>query len=208
MRSIAIIMMIAFALIGCNEKRAAPAETKPADSASTKTVVINNDSIILSLTKQVLSALKTKEYRLFAEFIHPVEGTRFSPYGYIDTAADVKFTTKEFLSNVDQQPKINWGSYDGSGDTLLLTIAEYFKKFVYNADFLHAEKTSINKMISAGNSLNNLETIYKDSNYTESYFSGFDKKYGGMDWTCLRLVYRTYNGKFFLVAVVHDQWTI
>ena len=89
-----------------------------------------------------------------------------------------------------------------------MTIENYFKKFVYNADFLNAEQTNLNKMVGSGNSLNNLITTYKGCNYTESYFSGFDKKYDGMDWCCLRLVYTKYQLKYYLIAIVHDQWTI
>ena len=31
----------------------------------------------------------------------------------------------------------------------------------------------------AGNSLNNLSSVYKDCDFTESYFSGFKKEYAG-----------------------------
>lgn len=79
---------------------------------------------------------------------------------------------------------------------------------MYNADFLHAPQTSLNKMIGGGNALNNLTTIYKDCVFTEHHFSGFDEKYGGMDWCSLRLVFKSYNNNMYLVAVVHDQWTI
>jgi hypothetical protein len=160
------------------------------------------------LTKQVLTSIKNKDYKTFADFIHPTLGVRFSPYAYIDTSGDVKFSRDKFLDKVNTQDKFNWGDYDGSGDSILLTIKDYFSQFVYGADFLNAERISLNKMIGRGNSLNNLETVYKDCDFTESYFSGFDKKLDGMDWCCLRLVFKRHLNKFYLVAIVHDQWTI
>ncbi|MEO6720683.1 MAG: hypothetical protein ABIN67_09955 [Ferruginibacter sp.] len=208
MRSSATIIILVSALIGCNNKKPTPVKIAPADTAKTTVIEVDHDSMVLSLTKQILTAIKAKDYKSFSTFIHPTEGTRFSPYGYIDTSTDLIFTTKEFLSNADQQKKLDWGTSDGSGDKILLSVTGYFKKFVYDADFLHAEKTSLNKMLGAGNSLNNLQDVYKGSDFTESYFSGFDKKYGGMDWTCLRLVYKKYQDKYYLIAVVHDQWTI
>jgi len=177
-------------------------------TASVKCQDTTSTKIIPELTKQVLAAIKNKDYKSFAEFIHPTLGVRFSPYAYIDTTGDIKFSHDKFLHEIKTQNKFDWGSYDGSGDTILLTVANYFSKFVYNADFLNAEKTSLNKIIGRGNSLNNLETVYKGCDFTESYFFGFDKKFDGMDWCCLRLVFKKYNERNYLVAIIHDQWTI
>ncbi len=63
-------------------------------------------------------------------------------------------------------------------------------------------------MIGSSNSLNNLETVYNGCNFTESYFSGFDKKFEGMDWSSLRLVFKKHLDRFYLIAIVHDKWTI
>ncbi len=89
-----------------------------------------------------------------------------------------------------------------------MTVEDYFKQFVYNADFLNAEKTVVNEFIGGGNSINNLKEAYKNCDFTESYFSGFDQQFEGMDWTSLRLVFERFDGYYFLVGVVHDQWTI
>ncbi|OFY83526.1 MAG: hypothetical protein A3F72_12950, partial [Bacteroidetes bacterium RIFCSPLOWO2_12_FULL_35_15] len=168
----------------------------------------SNDSLILDLTHQVMMTIKNKDFKKLADYIHPTLGVRFSPYAYIDPTNDIKFTPEKFLENINVPNKLNWGSYDPSGDKIFLTINDYFLQFVYSADFLNAEKRSVNKMIGGGNSLNNLKTIYNDCDFSESYFSGFDKKLGGMDWCSLRLVFKKYNEKYYLVGIVHDQWTI
>ena len=59
-----------------------------------------------------------------------------------------------------------------------------------------------------GNSVNNLKEIYPNRHFIDYHFSGFDQKLKGMDWTSLRLVIEKQNGEYFLVAVIHDQWTI
>jgi hypothetical protein len=106
------------------------------------------------------------------------------------------------------QHTLTWGNYDGSGDPIRLSIPAYFKKFVYDADFLQAEQVGINEMIGRGNSLNNLEAVYQNSDFTEFYFPGFDKKLEGMDWRTLRLVFKQWKGKYYLTGVVHNEWTI
>jgi hypothetical protein len=168
------------------------------------------DSTVLGITKEILALIKNSDYFALVQYIHPVHGVRFSPYAYIDTNADQvlsKWKYEDAFKRKDYE-KLNWGSYDGTGDVILLTAKDYFKRFVYDADFLNAEKTSLNQKFSPGNTPSNLEEIYPGCVYTESYFSGFDEKYSGMDWRALRLVYSFYEGKYYLVGIIHDEWTI
>jgi hypothetical protein len=164
----------------------------------------------LTLTKDILIVLKEKKYDKLVRFIDPDDRIIFSPYGHIDTINDVKLTAIEFLNYVtkDRAKKIYWGSYDGSGDSITLTVSEYLHKFAYDVDFINAEKTSLNKKISSGNALNNINAIYKHCVFTESYFSGFEKKFDGMDWRSLILLYKKSNHNLYLVGIIHNQWTI
>ena len=202
-----LILSSAFILFSCSERQVQTDNNSVNDSSQTL-IEVNSDSLILTLTKQVLTSIKHRDFKKLSDFIHPILGVRFSPYAYIDTTTDMKFTADNFIDQIKKRNKFNWGNYDGSGDTIFLTIEDYFSRFVYNADFLNAEKISLNKMIGGGNSLNNLETVYIGCRYSESYFSGFDKKFNGMDWCSLRLVFKRHQENFYLVGVVHDQWTI
>ena len=209
------IILVAIVTCSCNEQPKDHAKNKSSkivvpivkDNVQSPQPVVD-DSLLISTTRQVLQALKNKDFKKFAAYIHPTSGARFSPYGFIDTTSDKVFSQQQFMLALAERKKITWGYFDGSGDSIKLNVEEYFMKFVYNADFLNAKQTAINKMIGSGNSLNNLPTIYKDAPFTESYFPGFNPKYNGMDWCALRLVYHDYKGKYFLIAVVHDQWTI
>lgn len=169
---------------------------------------LDKDSVLMSLTKDILTVFKTQQYAKLDTFIHPTEGIRFSPYATVD-GSDKQFSKESFgsLVSTGKSKKLNWGSYDGSGDPIMLTPNEYFKKFVYDANFVNPEKAEVNDFIGGGNSVNNLKNFYGASDFTESYFSG-SKKMGGMDWKSVRLVFKEINGKYYLVGIVHDQWTI
>ena len=169
---------------------------------------VNKDSVLRSLTKKVFSLIRDKKYAALDSLIHPEKGIRFSPYSYI-TAADKNFSRKEFTSlfGKNKNSRITWGAYDGSGDPIVLTAPEYFKKFVYDGNYVHPEKLQVNKIIGKGNTTNNIHSYYKGNDFTESYFSG-SRKYDGQDWKSVRLIFKEINGKFYLVGVVHDQWTI
>src|SRR5690606_25744422 len=118
------------------------------------------DSVLLATTEEVLSTIKAKEYSKRAAYFHPREGIRFSPYGYIDTLHHVHFTVPEFLEQARDDQSIVWGSYDGKGTDIDLTLDAYFDKFVYDVDFLQAEQTRVNEFLAKGNSLINIEQVY------------------------------------------------
>ena len=168
------------------------------------------DSILLRTTQNILLSLKNKNYSSFANYIDPVAGIRFSPYGHVDTNHHVRFSKAKFIaeSGKANPDMIVWGEFDGTGDPIRMTLNNYLQRFVYDVDFIKPEKRTVNEFIGAGNSLNNLLSVYKDHDFTESHFSGFDKKYAGMDWKSLRLVFKERNKRFFLVAIIHDEWTI
>lgn len=172
--------------------------------------VRRKDSILLKMTQAILTMLKNKNYSAFANYIHPAEGIRFSPYGYVDTVHDIKFSKQKFINETGnpEQEMIVWGEFDGTGDPIKMTLNNYLQRFVYDVDFSKPEKRKVNEFIGGGNSLNNLLSVYKNCDFTESHFSGFEEKYGGMDWRSLRLVFRNRNGRFLLVGIVHDEWTI
>jgi hypothetical protein len=176
-----------------------------------KPVVVNdikpeNDStLVLGKAKEILTAVKNKDYQGFAAFIHPGFGTRFSPYTYIDTVVDKRFSAAEFTRLLNQNKKINWNSA-WADDTEMLTVKEYFAKYVYDVDFMKAEIISLNKFHSQGSQINNINEVYPLHYFVEYFFSGFEKKYEGMDFKGLRLVFKMHEKRPYLIGVVHDQW--
>lgn len=188
---------------------------RPADSTLSKDTVIKqkpadtlaDQEMLKTIATKILTTLKARDYKAFAGYFHPTDSVLFSPYGFIATESSKKLTKANFTKLIEERGSVNWGNYDGSGEPIRLTAQKYIEKFVYNADYLQAEKTAYNQIIGKGNSLNNLHEVYPQHPFIEYYFSGFDKKYAGMDWTSLRLVFKLHQGSYYLVAVVHDQWT-
>lgn len=168
------------------------------------------DSILLAMTSEVLTAFKNKHYDSLSLFVHPDEGVRFSPYAFIDTTADQVISAQVVKSWADpkNRVKILWGTTDPTDDPISLTIDGYVKRYVYDVDFVKPDSIRVNGFIGGGNTINNLAEIYKDCSFVESHFPGFQKKFNGMDWRSLRLVFKQKDDKFYLVGVVHDEWSI
>ena len=55
--------------------------------------------------------------------------------------------------------------------------------------------------------INNIPDFYPGGMMVEYHFPGIDPEYGGLDWRSLRLVFIPYGEDWFLVGVVHDEWT-
>ena len=103
--------------------------------------------------------------------------------------------------------RFTWGAKDGTGDPLVIPLPEYLQTWVNANTFNDGAKITINESQVNGNSINNLNEIYQNSDFVEFYSAG-SEQYGGMDWRGMRLVFDEYQGKRYLVAIISDQWTI
>lgn len=156
--------------------------------------------------EQIVKLLKDKQYDKLADFIHPEKGVRFSMYAFISLEEDKVFSKPDFLKYQPTETIFIWGAMDGSGELYQATINEYLTNWVYSKDFA-ATKVSFNEFQGGGNSLNNLKKIYPNADFTENYIkgSGHDAE---TDWKCLRLVFDEFQGTYYLVGIINDQWTI
>lgn len=168
--------------------------------------ILSKEEVLKKTNDELLQTLKTSNYKIFANYIHPQKGVRFSMYAFVDKNEDKHFSKADFEKFLPSKTIFMWGSRDGSGEVYKATIKTYFKDWVFKKDFTRSEY-SFDKFQAGGNSLNNLKEIYPNSNFTENYISGTEK-YGGMDWNTLRFVFEQFEGKFYIVAVINDEWTI
>lgn len=204
-----LLLLLITLIVGCNSRNEAVDGTATLDKeAALYAEQALKDSVLIATTQEVLTAIQARDYPKLAAYFHPEEGVRFSPYGYIDTVHHVHFTSQDFIKQSGEEGAISWGSYDGTGKDIQMSMGAYFDKFVYEVDFLNAEQLSVNEVLGKGNSLINIQEVYPGADFTESHFSGFEEKYGGMDWRSLRLVFKSEDGRPWLVGIVHDQWTI
>ena len=156
----------------------------------------------------VIDALKAKDGAKLASYTHPDKGVRFSMYPFVRTDTDVVLKATD-LASAFTDPKVRlWGVTDGKGDDFRVTFADYYPKYVYDVDFAKAPDVAYNRAIGTGNSTDNSATAYPDAVMVEYHFASFDPQYGGMDWRSLRLFFEQKNGTWYLVGIVHAQWTI
>ncbi len=167
------------------------------------------DTITLEqFTDLLIDILNDNDLEQFAQYFHPEKGTYFVPYTYLDTTKAIHYNTSDFINDLKNNTSIIWGEYDGSGETIKLSIKDYFKQFVYNVDYKTlTTRKNINSKLPDGNAINNINDIFPNTEYVDYYYKG-SGNYEGMDWSSLTFYAEKFDGKYYLLAVVHNQWTI
>lgn len=164
--------------------------------------------IIQRRAAEVLADIKAKDWEKLSPLVQPDKGVRFSPYGHVNTDTDLVFSAAQIQNMASDGTKYKWGSFDGSGEPIELDFDGYYKRFIYDHDFMNAKETGYNKVIGKGNTLINSFEVYPGSIMVEYHFPGFDPQYSGMDWSSLRLIFEKKDAVWYLVGIIHDQWTI
>ena len=156
---------------------------------------------------EAIQALKSRDLEALASLVHPEKGVRLSPYSFV--RRDDLIFYQEQIPGLWADPTIySWGNYDGSGMPIELSFEVYYLEFIYDVGFARPYTLGFNATLGRGNSINNLSEAYPEAAFVEFHFPGFDPQYEGMDWRSLHLVFEQVNGAWFLVGVVHDEWTI
>lgn len=176
------------------------------NNTSESNIPLNKEESLKKINEGIIQSLQEKNYKNFAEYIHPQKGVRFSMYAFVNPEQDKKFSKTDFEKYQPSKTLFTWGAMDGTGDLYKASINDYLGKWVYSKDFATGQ-VSFNEFQGSGNSLNNLKKIYPNADFTENFIKGSDAN-SGMDWKCLRLVFEEFQGKYYLVGVINDQWTI
>ncbi|SDI29451.1 S-layer homology domain-containing protein [Alteribacillus bidgolensis] len=170
--------------------------------------VVNEEAEAKAAADDVIGALKNKNSERFASFVHPDKGVRFSPYAYVDPENDQHFSAEETEGLFEEDTEYLWGHYDGSGHPIEQDFSSYYEEFIYDRNFANAEETSVNERIGQGNTIDNSQDVYPEAFVVEYYFSGDEEEYAGMDWKSLRIAVDKHKGEWYVVGVIHDEWTI
>ena len=63
-------------------------------------------------------------------------------------------------------------------------------------------------LLNTMNALENVAAAFPDGRFVEYHFPGLDPQMEGYDWCSLKVVFEAYNNQWYLVGLIHSQWTI
>jgi hypothetical protein len=196
--------LIAVALVFVTAPTATSKQDQPVKPSITSSEA---ERVIANRARQVITALKARDIAQFATFVHPRRGVRFSPYASVLPKEDRLIKRSQLASTWASSRRYVWGSYDASGDPIRVTFKNYYRQFIFKRDYSRVKDINYNQVTSHGTTPNNIREIYPNSIAVEYFISGVDPRYDGMDWSSLWLVFEKAGNQWYVVGIVHDQWT-
>lgn len=181
------------------------ASIQESDSDSQATLSMTG---LLHTAASVADAIQARNYDALAAYVHPTRGVTFTPYSTVNFQQDKCLTAQEIQNASQDTSAYLWGYEDGRGDPIQMTIAEYFARFVFDADYTQAPQIGVDRIITSGNALENIAEAYPDCHFVDFCYPSRDPENEGLDWCSLKLVFAGEHTTWYLVGVVHGEWTI
>lgn len=177
-------------------------------SAAAPALDPTDNALLLDSALLALRALKEQDYNLLSTFVHPTRGVTFTPYSTVNFETDLTFTANQIRSLTEDKNVYTWGSVDGHGKLIELTMAQYMEQYVFHTDYTQAPEIGIDQIMISGNALENLAEAYPDCRFVDFTFPSFSPDSQGLDWCSLKLVFEAGESKWSLVGIIHGQWTV
>lgn len=188
-----------------------PAGSSSAPSASstdTPELDPEDNFPLLGSACSVCRALQRQDWTTLSAYVHPDRGVTFTPYSTVDLTSDLNFTADQVKNLAQDQNVYTWGFEDGRGNPIQMTIPQYFERYVYDRNYVLVPEIGIDRIMTGGNALENLTEVYEGCRFVDFSFPSADPVNDGLDWTSLKLVFQPQGEHWYLVGVVHGEWTI
>ena len=163
---------------------------------------------LLSAACAVARAIQQSKWSTLAAYVHPDLGVTFTPYSTVEPDSDLTFTADQIKGLAQDQSIYTWGFEDGRGDPIQMTIPQYFARYVFDKDYTLVPEIGVDRIMTAGNALENLAEAYPGCRFVDFSFPSADPVNDGLDWSSLKLVFQAEGDRWYLVGVVHGEWTI
>ena len=178
-------------------------------SDSSEAVLDQADNFpLLSTACAVNRCLQRQSWSALAAYVHPERGVTFTPYSTVEPNSDLTFTADQIKNLAQDQNVYTWGFEDGRGDPIQMTAIQYFERYVYDRDYTQVPEIGIDQIMTSGNALENLTEVYTGCRFVDFSFPTSDPVNDGLDWSSLKLVFQPEGEHWYLVAIVHGEWTI
>jgi hypothetical protein len=192
-------LVLVFLTISCNSRDNLERDVSNDD---------RSDNVVLQVARQTLEAFNAQDGTKLASLVHPKKGVRFSPSAYVDITSDVVFSRTQIEKFWTDKKNYTWGFADGTGNPINMTPSQYCREYIMDRDFLNPSSISINNDRAFGNTNNNATLVYPNGTRVEYYIEPSMRDTPELDWAALRLVFERSGDSWFLIAVIHDEWTI
>lgn len=210
-----LFAVFSLALVACagaaapdpSPSASASATPRPSGPLARQLSAADAEAAVGAQVRDTLAAFKKRDGPALAALAHPSKGVRFSPYAYLQ-ASNITLSAAQLMTAFTDTTKRTWGITDGKGDPIILSFADYTGTYIYARDFASSAQTAFNKTIGFGNTIDNTADVYPNAILFEAYDPGPDPRLKDVRWQCVRLLFERSGDRWFLVSVIHGEWTI
>ena len=185
-----------------------PAGSQSGSDQETPALDPEDNFALLHAAGLACEAISRRDFTALASYVHPDRGVTFTPYSTVDFDTDLTFTADQIRALEQDQTTYVWGLEDGRGLPIQMTMAQYLDRYVWDADYTRAPELGIDQIITGGNALENLAEDYKGCRFVDFCYPSADPVNDGLDWSSLKLVFQAGEHSWYLVGIVHGEWTI
>ena len=164
------------------------------------------DGVVADAALQVLNALRDGDMVRLAQWVHPEKGVAFVPATFISELNPV-FSAEETAKLWENENNYLWGIESGSGEEIQMDFRSFYEQYLFPVDFLFADAVGYDTNIMTGGAIDNSRDVFPDSKFVEYHFDGFDPDFGGLDFRTLRIVLEPIGDRYYVVAIVNNEWS-
>ncbi len=213
MRILAALLLVTAMSLACGSRApvgAGPSATVAPTASATPapSPSANVESAVRARADTAVTALREKDFATLATLVHPAKGVRFTPYTFVQARDNVLDAGAIRLGFANTRTYL-WGFTDGKGDPMEWNFERYYGRYVYNKDYAKAQPVLFDNYPSTprGNKNDNTKAFYPQGRTVEYHLPSADPN-TTLDWAGLRLVFEEQTGSWYLVGIIHDEWTI
>jgi hypothetical protein len=160
------------------------------------------ESDMKNVVNKLLEALEKKDaVKQITDLIHPEEGIILTEMVRFGNKEDKLFSKASFLNAMYKNDKLFWGYTYARGDKIVKTLPEYFND-------LHRERKKVTKIVP-------LQTLkgFSSKGYgvlqgIEVYWINEASETKEYDYLGMVVILSRYKGKWHIVGLLRDRWTI
>jgi len=167
-----------------------------------------SNAALITLAYTVLEHIRDEDFLALSQIVHPESGVVFTPYTTVNLSTDRRLSADQIAALSTDSNIYIWGVYNGSGEPIELTPAEYFMQFILAENCIKSSIIGVDQIVRSGNALENITDELPDVKFVDFHIpSSQENSQEDYDWCSLKLGFEEFEGRLWLIAIVSSKWT-
>lgn len=161
---------------------------------------------IQKFSTDVLKALQKKDLKKLSAYVNPKKNLVIALSPNLVKGQYATFT-KTKLAKLNKKTKVMWGLEGGTGEPVKVGFDSVQKEYLWSVNYFGKDvKVNFGENIVFKSDKPNYNDIFSGGTAIEYFYPGTEAN-SNLDWKSLVLIFEKANGKLYLSAIIHEEWT-